>query len=133
MWPSTNSWLTAHFISGLMSALMICQQRREWSYMTLNVFTQTNLTGVIKQHLAYLQTDTVLSSLFCGTSNITANFSPFFQFNIDHHVLLTGTPVQNNLRELFSLLCFVAPTIFKEKYTEQFIEHFSGVEDQSGE
>ena len=55
-----------------------------------------------------------------------------FQFNIEHRVLLTGTPVQNDLKELYSLLCFVAPNIFKEKYGEQFIQHFSGVEDSSG-
>ncbi|GME78530.1 unnamed protein product [Ambrosiozyma monospora] len=33
----------------------------------------------------------------------------------NYRVLLTGTPLQNNLRELVSLLCFIMPDLFKEK------------------
>ena len=32
----------------------------------------------------------------------------------DHRVLLTGTPLQNNLDELFHLLNFVRPDVFDE-------------------
>ena len=49
------------------------------------------------------------------------------QFNIEHKVLLTGTPIQNNLKELYALLSFVASKIFKEKYVEEFLENFQDV------
>lgn len=54
------------------------------------------------------------------------------QFHIDHRVLLTGTPVQNNLRELYALLSFVAPHIFLDRYTNEFVERYSEVTDSSG-
>jgi SNF2 family DNA or RNA helicase len=44
---------------------------------------------------------------------------------------LTGTPVQNNLRELYSLLHFVAPAIFRLKYVDDFIEEFRRITDGS--
>ncbi|KAI0219754.1 Chromodomain-helicase-DNA-binding protein 1-like [Lamellibrachia satsuma] len=53
-------------------------------------------------------------------------------FHIDHRVLLTGTPVQNNLRELYALLSFVAPHIFLDRYTNEFVERYSEVTDSSG-
>ena len=46
--------------------------------------------------------------------------------------MLTGTPVQNNVRELYALLSFVAPHIFTEHYTDGFVERYSGVTDNSG-
>ncbi|CAH1786967.1 unnamed protein product [Owenia fusiformis] len=47
------------------------------------------------------------------------------EIDISHRILLTGTPVQNNLTELYSLLSFVSPSIFKLKYSEEFVETFS--------
>ena len=47
-------------------------------------------------------------------------------------MLLTGTPVQNNVRELYALLSFVAPHIFLERYSDEFVERYSGVTDNSG-
>jgi len=35
-------------------------------------------------------------------------------YDADHRLLLTGTPLQNNMRELFSLLNFVLPDIFDD-------------------
>ncbi len=55
-----------------------------------------------------------------------------FQFDISFSVLLTGTPVQNNLKELYSLLCFVAPNIFREKYMEDFVETYSNSSAKKG-
>ncbi|XP_064600679.1 chromodomain-helicase-DNA-binding protein 1-like [Liolophura sinensis] len=55
------------------------------------------------------------------------------QFDIEHRVLLTGTPVQNNLKELYSLLSFVAAKIFREKYRETFLEMFENVEEEGGQ
>ncbi|KAJ3176698.1 hypothetical protein HDU87_004837 [Geranomyces variabilis] len=44
--------------------------------------------------------------------------------NVGHKIILTGTPLQNNIRELFNLLCFLDPKKFgnpapwEEKYGE---------------
>ncbi|KAK2190804.1 hypothetical protein NP493_68g04006 [Ridgeia piscesae] len=53
-------------------------------------------------------------------------------FTTDHRVLLTGTPVQNNLSELYALLSFVAPNIFLSRYTAEFVDKYTHVSDNSG-
>lgn len=45
--------------------------------------------------------------------------------SFDQRILLTGTPVQNNLDELYSLLCFAVPSVFREQYKDDFLEEFS--------
>jgi SNF2 family DNA or RNA helicase len=40
-------------------------------------------------------------------------FRTLREFNIDYKLLLTGTPLQNNLEELFHLLNFLSPERFK--------------------
>jgi len=50
-------------------------------------------------------------------------FQALKQYNIAHKVLLTGTPLQNNQRELFNLLHFlepkeIDPEMLEEKYAE---------------
>ena len=50
----------------------------------------------------------------------------------DHRLLLTGTPVQNNLMELYSLLCFIAPTIFRYKYVDDFVNTCSDLSASNG-
>ncbi|KAL7522328.1 hypothetical protein ACHAWX_007021 [Stephanocyclus meneghinianus] len=44
-------------------------------------------------------------------------------FNTEHRLLLTGTPLQNNLHELWALLNFLLPDIFAS--SEQFDEWFN--------
>ena len=51
-------------------------------------------------------------------------------FSCRNRLLLTGTPIQNNMAELWSLLHFIMPTLFDNH--AQFSEWFSkGVEGQS--
>uniref|UniRef100_A0A672RPN5 Chromodomain helicase DNA binding protein 3 n=1 Tax=Sinocyclocheilus grahami TaxID=75366 RepID=A0A672RPN5_SINGR len=51
-------------------------------------------------------------------------------YKIDHKLLLTGTPLQNNLEELFHLLNFLTPNRFNN--LEGFLEEFADIskEDQ---
>jgi SWI/SNF-related matrix-associated actin-dependent regulator of chromatin subfamily A member 5 len=49
--------------------------------------------------------------------------------NTDHRLLITGTPLQNNLRELWALLNFLMPDVFGD--AEQFDAWFS-LTDESG-
>ena len=44
-------------------------------------------------------------------------------FNCRNRLLLTGTPIQNNMAELWALLHFIMPTLFDSH--EQFNEWFS--------
>lgn len=46
------------------------------------------------------------------------------KFNTEHRLLLTGTPLQNNLKELWALLNFLMPNLFdsEEEFSELF-EH----------
>lgn len=41
-------------------------------------------------------------------------FSIVNSINAEHRVLLSGTPLQNNLRELFNLMSFIAPDKFSD-------------------
>lgn len=47
----------------------------------------------------------------------------------EHRVLLTGTPLQNNVEELFSLLNFLEPNRFAS--TEAFLEEFGNLKTES--
>jgi len=38
-------------------------------------------------------------------------------FSIEHRTLLTGTPIQNNIGELWTLLNFVQPNVFNDLYS----------------
>ncbi|XP_074636907.1 chromodomain-helicase-DNA-binding protein 1-like [Acropora palmata] len=49
------------------------------------------------------------------------------QFQKDFVVLLTGTPVQNNLSELYSLLSFISANIFSCDAVEEFLERYTSV------
>ncbi|XP_033105288.1 chromodomain-helicase-DNA-binding protein 1-like [Anneissia japonica] len=52
-------------------------------------------------------------------------------FDVMLRFLLTGTPVQNNLRELYNLLAFIAPQIFKHKYSDDFIDYFANIDNKT--
>ncbi|KAI9298521.1 hypothetical protein K502DRAFT_311406, partial [Neoconidiobolus thromboides FSU 785] len=50
-------------------------------------------------------------------------------YNIEHRVLLTGTPLQNSVSELFSLLNFLEPTRFSNE--KQFLEEFGDLKSSA--
>ncbi|XP_031342134.1 chromodomain-helicase-DNA-binding protein 7 isoform X2 [Photinus pyralis] len=50
------------------------------------------------------------------------------QLNLEHRVLLSGTPLQNNVNELFSLLNFLEPTQFAN--SEQFLQEFGALKSE---
>lgn len=52
------------------------------------------------------------------------------KFSVDFRVLLTGTPIQNNLQELYSLLSFIQPSIFAADETDNFVTAYSDVRSQ---
>jgi SWI/SNF-related matrix-associated actin-dependent regulator of chromatin subfamily A containing DEAD/H box 1 len=46
---------------------------------------------------------------------LTQRYAALIRIAAERRILLTGTPLQNNLLELMSLLCFVMPSIFASK------------------
>lgn len=46
---------------------------------------------------------------------LTQRYIALLRINASRRILLTGTPLQNNLLELMSLLCFVMPKLFANK------------------
>ncbi|TNM87581.1 hypothetical protein fugu_005802 [Takifugu bimaculatus] len=51
-------------------------------------------------------------------------------FSVKFRLLLTGTPIQNNLQELYSLLNFIQPTTFKADNTDNFITSYCNLQHQ---
>ncbi|XP_061593050.1 chromodomain-helicase-DNA-binding protein 1-like isoform X2 [Cololabis saira] len=52
------------------------------------------------------------------------------EFSVGFRVLLTGTPIQNNLQELYSLLSFIQPSIFAAGDVDRFVDTYSNVQSQ---
>lgn len=46
-------------------------------------------------------------------------------------MLLTGTPIQNSLQELYSLLSFIEPDIFPREEVKAFVECYQAIEKES--
>ena len=52
----------------------------------------------------------------------------FQVFDLEHRVLLTGTPLQNNVEELFALLHFLEPRQFNS--SEAFMSDFGNLKSE---
>ena len=63
-------------------------------------------------------------------SNRSLFFKVLSSYHVEHKILLTGTPLQNNLEELFHLLNFLCPDKFYD--LNGFLEEFAVIskEDQ---
>uniref|UniRef100_A0A8D0HMF5 Chromodomain-helicase-DNA-binding protein 1-like n=1 Tax=Sphenodon punctatus TaxID=8508 RepID=A0A8D0HMF5_SPHPU len=55
------------------------------------------------------------------------------EFSVDFSLLLTGTPIQNSLQELYSLLSFIEPDIFPKEQTEKFVHCYHELEKESSQ
>jgi SWI/SNF-related matrix-associated actin-dependent regulator of chromatin subfamily A containing DEAD/H box 1 len=51
-------------------------------------------------------------------NSTSQQYEKFIKINAQMRLLLTGTPLQNNLQELISLLAFLMPKMFKDKKNE---------------
>lgn len=45
-------------------------------------------------------------------------------------MLLTGTPIQNNLQEVYSLLAFIQPSLFLPEAAEDFVSAYADVQTE---
>ncbi|XP_045400792.1 chromodomain-helicase-DNA-binding protein 1-like [Lemur catta] len=53
------------------------------------------------------------------------------EFSVVFSLLLTGTPIQNSLQELYSLLSFVEPDLFPKEQVEDFVQRYQDIEKES--
>ncbi|XP_006097830.1 chromodomain-helicase-DNA-binding protein 1-like isoform X1 [Myotis lucifugus] len=52
------------------------------------------------------------------------------EFSVVFNLLLTGTPIQNSLQELYSLLSFVEPDLFSKEQVEDFVQRYQSIEKE---
>lgn len=65
----------------------------------------------------------ILDEAHAIKSSGTTRWKTLINFNCRNRLLLTGTPIQNNMQELWALLHFIMPTLFDSH--EEFAEWFS--------
>ena len=53
-----------------------------------------------------------------------------FKFSVVFRLLLTGTPIQNSLQELYSLLSAVEPDLFCGEQVEDFVQRYQAIEKE---
>ncbi|XP_039315774.2 chromodomain-helicase-DNA-binding protein 1-like isoform X1 [Saimiri boliviensis] len=53
------------------------------------------------------------------------------EFSVVFSLLLTGTPIQNSLQELYSLLSFVEPDLFSKEEVGDFVRRYQDIEKES--
>ncbi|XP_007459437.1 PREDICTED: chromodomain-helicase-DNA-binding protein 1-like isoform X1 [Lipotes vexillifer] len=65
------------------------------------------------------------------SSLLHKTLSEVFEFSVVFSLLLTGTPIQNSLQELYSLLSFVEPDLFSKEQVEDFVQRYQDIEKES--
>ncbi len=73
------------------------------------MFTDTNVWGCMPVHLKQ-----IVDEAHGVRSTERSRYQRMMEIPTQRKLLLTGTPVQNNLAELFALLRFAAPDLFHE-------------------
>ncbi|XP_069722992.1 chromodomain-helicase-DNA-binding protein 1-like [Phaenicophaeus curvirostris] len=53
------------------------------------------------------------------------------EFSVGFSLLLTGTPIQNSLQELYSLLSLIEPDVFPREQVKEFVEYYQAIEKES--
>lgn len=66
----------------------------------------------------------ILDEAHCLKNSNSSRYMNLCHITAHHRLLLTGTPVQNDLGELFSLLCFLMPDIFRHKDKDILLRTF---------
>ncbi|XP_034255614.1 SWI/SNF-related matrix-associated actin-dependent regulator of chromatin subfamily A containing DEAD/H box 1 homolog [Thrips palmi] len=77
--------------------------------MVTSVSEERKMFRVIPLHYAIFDEAHMLKNMY------TQRFENLIKINAPNRILITGTPLQNNLLELMSLLVFVMPKMFKGK------------------
>ena len=65
----------------------------------------------------------------CSVFKRVLSFTGLKLFELEHKVLLTGTPLQNNVEELYSLLHFLEPKQFSS--SEAFMMDFGNLKSET--
>lgn len=60
----------------------------------------------------------ILDEAHCIKNSATSRFESLRQLNSKHRLLLSGTPVQNDVKELLTLLSFLTPKVFRPRDVE---------------
>lgn len=73
----------------------------------------------------YLKSTNLVVALFFQQVCLTYRYQSLMQISSEYKLMLTGTPLQNNLIELMSLLTFTMPNMFESK-TDHMKSLFKG-------
>lgn len=86
-------------------------QKKEFNYI---IFDEAHMLKNMntQRYDALIQFN--VSSLGRTEIVLVTNFNHLYYLQGNFKILLTGTPLQNNLLELMSLLIFLMPTLFKK-------------------
>ena len=66
----------------------------------------------------------ILDEAHCIKNSMSSRYQNLRGFNPRHRLLLSGTPVQNDVRELLALLSFLMPKIFRMEYIDFLYDSF---------
>jgi hypothetical protein len=121
---SLAGWLRAPGKGALKSRPTVCLTSFE------TVMAKSDGTQLVRLPWQYLIMDEA-HRIKNGASKLNVMLRDQF-CRVPHRLLITGTPVQNNLRELFTLLQFLMPRVFAGE-AESFVRLFESGETDSGE